>query len=230
MESQDSIGWLRGQEVSQLSEQLQRRMARQTGRNLEYGDVDDTGMVYVLKSSFVEMCDTLCNTNVLRTFGLLTVEYCCISLKYGMYHMVVSIYWSWKKLRRWEAWLHDHDQNGAVWHWQSQARTTNGGANNQRKCVASFVSMFAHQDLCRVVHCNTQSSRQYTVQYIYICKIMHAAYTQCICFCMTKGLLFPKWLNCYRPSMRHCAHMILHRTDCCWHGAVRVWKSHDELI
>ena len=163
IQSQDSIGWLRCQEVSQLSEQLQRRMARQTGRNLEYGDVDDTGLVYFVTNSFVEMCDTLCNTNVLRTFGLLTVEYCCISLKYGMYHMVVSIYWSWKKLRRWEAWLHDHDQNGAVWHWQSQARTTNGGTNNQRKCVASFVSI-----------CNTQSSRQYTVQYI--CKIMHAAY------------------------------------------------------
>lgn len=49
-------------------------MARQTGRNLEYGDVDDTGMVYFVTNSFMEMCDTLCNTNVLRTFGLLTVE------------------------------------------------------------------------------------------------------------------------------------------------------------
>lgn len=57
-----------------MSEQLQRRMARQTGRNLEYGDVDDTGMVYFVTNSFMEMCDTLCNTNVLRTFGLLTVE------------------------------------------------------------------------------------------------------------------------------------------------------------
>ena len=174
------------------------------------GDVDDIFCNQAALCKWVIVCVTQTCSRYEKhlVYWLLSVVLRSIKnvMSYIMWihTLVVSIY-SWRNCA---SGRYDHDQNGAG---IDKARL------EQRMEAPTIEGVLIRISVeCAIIHDN----HAYNVLYIH-------NDTQCICFCMTKGLLFPKWSTCYRPSMRHCAHMILHRTDFCWSSSgVKVqWRT-----